>query len=165
MTDFPRQKDAIAFYGNPAGDNGQPSLTWERENLVLVAVPWRIFTSWDKKEMRGIRLHRKCAQSFIKIAKAIWEFSEESQMLIAHYGLDLCGGGYNFRLTRGGSILSMHSFGAAIDFDPERNGFGKKNPRLGEFPRIIDFFEREGWEWGGRWKKKDGMHFQAASTK
>lgn len=164
MTDWPRQIEATKFFGDPRGENGQENPVWVKENLVLVKVPWKIFTSWDLKEMRGIRLHRKCAASFIRISEEIWRFADKSQKIIEHYGLHLCGGGYNFRVMRGGSALSMHAFGAAIDFDPERNAFGDKSPRFAEFPKVIEFFGREGWEWGGFWKKKDGMHFQAART-
>ncbi|HLC17357.1 MAG TPA: M15 family metallopeptidase [Thermodesulfovibrionia bacterium] len=29
----------------------------------------------------------------------------------------------------------------------------------------MDAFEKEGWTWGGNWKKPDGMHWQAARIK
>jgi hypothetical protein len=60
---FPHQNNVDAFYGNPRGRNGQPSSTFERENLVIVPTPWKLFTSWDKGRMRGVRIHKKCAES------------------------------------------------------------------------------------------------------
>lgn len=165
MENWPKQKDAISFYGDPRGENGQANYNWEQENLIIVRVPWKIYTSWDHAEMRGIRLHKKCAESFSRIAEAAWAFADKSQKLISYFGLDLCGGGYNYRTMRSWNTLSMHAFGAAIDFDPDRNRFGDSTPQFGEFSRIVEFFEREGWVWGGRWKKKDGMHFQAARPK
>ena len=80
--------------------------------------------------------------------------------------LDLCGGVFNFRLQRGGSNLSIHSWGAAIDIDPERNRLGRRySAGAGMIPRAaVDIFEAEGWEWGGRWSRPDAMHFQAART-
>ena len=44
MENWPKQKDAISFYGDPRGENGQANLNWERENLIVVKVPWKIYT-------------------------------------------------------------------------------------------------------------------------
>jgi hypothetical protein len=79
--------------------------------------------------------------------------------------MHLFGGAYNFRVMRGGSSLSMHAYGCAVDFDPARNGFGSRNPYLAKCPAVLEAFKREGWTWGGTWKKPDGMHFQAAMPK
>lgn len=162
MPYWPKQSDAIQFYGDPRGRNGQASAKWEKENLVLARVPWKIYTSWDKKAMSGIKMHKKCAESLERVLLSIWNYVERSQRNIAHMGLDLCGGGYSYRVMRGGNTLSMHSYGCAVDFDPARNGYGDDSPYLERFPAVIERFEREGWVWGGRWEKKDGMHFQAA---
>jgi hypothetical protein len=68
-------------------------------------------------------------------------------------------GGFTWRLSRGGSKLSTHGFGAALDFDAPWNRLGSK-PQISRY--VVDVFERRGWKWGGRWKRKDGMHFQMA---
>jgi hypothetical protein len=58
----------------------------------------------------------------------------------------------------------MHSYGAAVDFDPDRNGLGDPTPAMD--PRVVAAFKAEGWTWGGDWspRNRDGMHFQAASV-
>ena len=59
--------------------------------------------------------------------------------------------------------LSLHSYGIAVDFDPTLNPYGD-NPsaKIRRFPAFIAAMERHGWEWGGRWSRKnrDDMHFQ-----
>lgn len=81
-------------------------------------------------------------------------------------GLDLFGGSLNVRKMRGGSAYSMHSWGIAIDFDPERNQlkWGKDRARLAQ-PDAVPFWlewEREGWLSLGRARDFDHMHVQAA---
>lgn len=159
MPTWPLQKDCDTFYGNPRGGAGRPSASWESANLVLVKCPWVL--RYDGKPVKGLRVHKKCAESLKRVLDAIWGRLDHSQAEIDRIGMSIYGGGYNFRLMRGGSRLSMHSWGCALDFDPARNGMGDTTPNMDK--RVVEEFEREGWEWGGHWK--DGMHFQAAWTR
>lgn len=161
MTTWPLQRDCAKFYGNPATASGNASAKWEKENLVLIPCPWEL--RYDGKPVKGIRIHKKCADSLSRILNRIWERCGRSQAEIDRIGMSVYGGSYNFRKMRGGSSLSMHSYGCAVDFDPARNGLGNAKPAMDR--RVIEEFEREGWEWGGHWSRPDGMHFQAAWTK
>lgn len=161
MTTWPLQRDCANFYGDPRDANGKASAAWESKNLVLIKCPWTL--RYDGKPVSGIRIHKKCAESLTRVLNAIWERCGRSQEEIDRIGMSVYGGSYNFRVMRGGSSLSMHSYGCAVDFDPPRNGLGNKNPAMDR--RVIEEFEREGWEWGGHWSRPDGMHFQAARTK
>jgi hypothetical protein len=67
---------------------------------------------------------------------------------------------------RGGNSYSMHSWGIAIDFDPERNrlNWNSGEARLAK-PDCIPFWqawEAEGWVSLGRTRDFDWMHVQAA---
>lgn len=161
MTAWPLQRDCAKFYGNPATANGNASAKWEKENLILIPCPWEL--RYDGKPVKGIRIHRKCADSLSRVLARIWERCGKSQAEIDRIGMSVYGGSYNFRKVRGGASLSMHAYGCAVDFDPARNGLGNKNPAMDR--RVIEEFEREGWEWGGHWSRPDGMHFQAAWTR
>jgi hypothetical protein len=156
-----------AFYGNPdTNSDGQPDKAWEAANLVRITPPYRMVLAWDPKRMVStILVHRKCSDSLLRILTAI-KAHYGTQAAIDAARMHLFGGVYNFRLMRGGSSLSIHSWGAAIDLDPERNGLGVKyNPAKGMMPApVIAAFEAEGWTWGGRWKRGDAMHFQAANV-
>ena len=54
-------------------------------------------------------------------------------------------------------LYSVHSWGYAVDVNAASN-------RLGQIPTLSPAFVKcwtdAGFEWGGAWKRKDGMHFQ-----
>lgn len=65
-----------------------------------------------------------------------------------------CGRHKNFDPSRS---LSSHSWGIACDINWHDNPFGE----IGRMnPRIVDIFEGHGFQWGGRWRRRDDMHFQ-----
>jgi hypothetical protein len=163
MSHWPHQSDVDAFYGNPRGRNGLASGAWESTNLVKVPTPWKLVTAWDGATVGGVRIHKKCAASLGRVFDAIWQAAGQKQSKINEWGMNLYGGGYNFRLMRGKTQLSMHSWGCALDFDPARNGFGDSTPNFANYPQVLAAFADEGWSWGGKWKTTDGMHWQAAN--
>lgn len=159
---WPRQSELSAFYGSPHGRNGLSSPSWERENLVILPSPWALETSWSGQAVRGIRIHRLCAESLASVLESIWRAASGDESKIRGWGMHLFGGSYSFRLMRGANALSAHAFGCAVDFDPARNGFGDPKPNFAAVPQVLRAFEEEGWVWGGNWKTRDGMHWQAA---
>jgi hypothetical protein len=66
-------------------------------------------------------------------------------------------GCFNIRKKRGLSSMSLHSWGIAIDVNAAWNGLNKEPVLSKEF---VKCFTDAGFEWGGTWKRKDGMHFQ-----
>lgn len=66
-------------------------------------------------------------------------------------------GCFNVRRKRGLKSLSLHSWGIAIDINAAWNGLGKE-PTMSK--ELIKCFIDAGFEWGGNWNRKDGMHFQ-----
>lgn len=168
---WPKQSECREFYGNPVNkrDPSKVAPQWEAQNLVVVASPWRMVTSWrDEKGVRrpvkGVRVHRKCAESLARVFAAIWQASGQDQAKIEQWGCHLLGGGFTYRAKRGGSSLSMHAYGCAIDLDPDRNGMGDTTPNFANIREVLNAFASEGWEWGGDWSSPDGMHWQAART-
>jgi hypothetical protein len=66
-------------------------------------------------------------------------------------------GCFNIRKKRGLNSASLHSWGIAIDLNASWNGLGKQ-PTLS--PGFVKCFTDNGFEWGGTWKRLDGMHFE-----
>jgi len=66
-------------------------------------------------------------------------------------------GCFNVRKKRGLSSQSLHSWGIAIDVNAAWNGLGKEPTLSSEF---VKCFTDAGFDWGGTWTRKDGMHFQ-----
>jgi hypothetical protein len=67
-------------------------------------------------------------------------------------------GCYNIRKQRGSLLsMSLHSWGVAVDLNAAWNGLGKQ-PQLSA--AFVQCFTSAGFDWGGDWRRKDGMHFQ-----
>ncbi len=137
-------------------DDGTLDPRWETDQLARAVLPFPVALSWDPaKEVRGAYCHRKLAPVFPAVFAAIERRGLRSQ--IRTYG-----GCFNFRAKRSGNKLSTHSWGIAIDLNPETNGMGQ----AGDMPAaVVEVFESFGFTWGGRWagKGKDPMHFQFCS--
>lgn len=66
-------------------------------------------------------------------------------------------GCFNIRKKRGLTSMSLHSWGIAIDVNAAWNGLNKE-PQLSK--EFVNCFTLAGFDWGGTWTRKDGMHFQ-----
>ena len=66
-------------------------------------------------------------------------------------------GCFNIRKKRGAVSASLHSWGIAVDINAAWNGFGK-TPTMSR--ELVACFTDAGFDWGGKWTKPDGMHFQ-----
>jgi hypothetical protein len=165
---WPKEAAIKEFYGNPdINGDGTPDFRWEADNLVTFPPPYRMVAAWDVNQtIQKIRCHRLVKPSLQGILMRIWLLYGQDQDRIDAVRLHLYGGCYNFRLMRGSTRLSMHSYGIAIDLDPSNNPLGKAwEPEVGMIDmRVVRIFEDAGWTWGGRWHRPDCQHFQAAST-
>jgi D-alanyl-D-alanine carboxypeptidase len=164
---WPHQSMVKSYYGDPdPGHDGTPDRAWEDEHLTRIVPPYRMVLAWDTTSRLGtIRINRRCANSLLRVLTEISLHYGSEQALEANR-LHLYGGAYAFRTMRGSTKLSMHSYGCAIDLDPEHNYLGRPyDEKLGMMPMdVVKMFESEGWEWGGNWKRPDCQHFQAAIT-
>jgi D-alanyl-D-alanine carboxypeptidase len=156
-----------AFYGPiRLGATGLPTRAWEKETLTTIPAPYPLALAWKPdRQVTKVTCHRLVAQSLTRILSEILSHCETVEALrLAR--LHLFGGCYNYRLIGGSHRLSVHSFGAAVDFDPENNPLGRVHvDGGGMIPRtVVDIFEAEGWRWGGTFRRRpDCMHFQATA--
>lgn len=150
---WPRQADVPSFYGKVG------------ENQLSIEIPFDMYLAWDKgQRIRKMTLHHKVAASAERVFQRVAGIYSQADR--KSLGIDLFGGSLNVRKMRGGSNYSMHSWGIAIDFDPERNGLNVHKPiaRLSS-PDAVQFWlawETEGWLSLGRARDMDWMHIQAA---
>lgn len=153
-TEFPLQRDVPAFYGAVGS------------HQVLIPAPWPMVLAWDKStSVKKISLHEKCAASAQRAMTGALAYY--GQAGIEKLGLNLYGGSLNVRKMRGGNSWSMHSWGIAIDFDPDRNQLRQDHTtaRLAKADAKMwfDIWEAAGWTSLGRARDMDWMHVQAAS--
>jgi hypothetical protein len=169
---WPTQAEVLAntsVYGDPRGKNRtQMSPAWERANIVIIKPVFKM--TYAGAPVSRIRVHKHCAQSLLRVLGNLKDAAKGKQKTLDHWGVSIFGGVVAYRLMRGGNRLSIHSYGAAIDLDPARNGMYDRTPRFAEFPEVLKAFADEGWRWGGDWngngssadeRMADGMHWQA----
>ncbi|CAN7446487.1 M15 family metallopeptidase [Pararhizobium sp. LjRoot235] len=150
---WPRQSDCMAYYGPVA------------QNQKQIEVPFDMYLAWSKStRLKRMTLHSRVAESALQVLQrvgALYSAAERRAL-----GVDLFGGSLNVRKMRGGNSYSMHSWGIAIDFDPERNQLNvhRPNARLSH-PDAVAFWvawESASWLSLGRARDFDWMHVQAA---
>ncbi|MCZ4244987.1 M15 family metallopeptidase [Pedobacter punctiformis] len=148
-------KQAILKYGMPNKTGSG--------YLVSIKLPYPMYLNWETKTyINSFQCHKSVANQLVAI------FTD----ILNHYGIeeikrlqiDDYGGCFNYRVMRGGSELSIHSWGLAIDLDPDRNLL-KETSKTARFARpeykpMIDIFYKHGFESLGREKNYDWMHFQ-----
>lgn len=145
---------AIKDFGKPNEDGSY---------LVTIDLPYPMRLAWDKKtKVKTIRCHKLVAANFTNVFKDLLGFYGLEK--IQELGIDFYGGCFNFRKMRGGTDYSRHSWGIAIDLDPERNLLNetKKTARFAraEYKPMIDIFYKNGFLSLGVEKNYDWMHFE-----
>lgn len=154
---WPKQDYAamVKYYG-PVGEN--------QTSLIL---PYPMYLAWDKNTIvKKLTCHEDVHDSLKNIfVKTLDHYGLER---IKELRLDSFGGCLNVRKMRGGNSWSIHSWGAAVDLDPDRNqlkwgrdkaAFAK--PEYDKFWQIV--IDDEKWVSLGRSRNYDWMHFQAAN--
>jgi len=147
-------KNAIKKYGFP---NENPNY------LTVLNLPYPMRLAWDKNVfVKKITCHKLVSDKLELIFEDILNHYGIDK--IKELGIDIYGGCFNFRKMRGGNDYSRHSWGIAIDLDPERNLL-KETSKTARFARpeykpMIDIFYKHGFVSLGREKNYDWMHFE-----
>jgi len=120
------------------------------------------FQGWD------VLVHEDIVGAFLCVQEEINNCAEAQSYDYEHIST------FNWRKIRGGTSLSMHSFGVAMDINPQRNPMcpivddlglcGGENILVTDIPVCVrNAFNRYGFEWGGDWGPSynfDSMHFE-----
>lgn len=171
-TEFPTQAQVLSYksvYGDPRGPGGAVvSKKWFADNITYIKPPFKM--NMGDIAITRIAFHKYAAPALSRVLVNLHDLANGSQKELIHWGVTKFAGTFNYRPMRGLASLSMHSFAAAIDFDPANNSLGDKTPRFAEFPQVLKAFADEGFMWGGDWngngrtddeRRCDGMHWQA----
>ena len=130
-------QQAFAKYGNPALESHM--VLWDvPTELELGVIPKKVYCNKD--------MVKHLEQAFKNII---------NRNLVSQ--LKTWDGCFNIRKKRGSISQSLHSWGLVIDINAAWNGFGKP-PTMSK--ELVSCFTDAGFDWGGTWKKPDGMHFQ-----
>jgi D-alanyl-D-alanine carboxypeptidase len=150
--------EVYKLYGDPhhfTKDDGTISPLWEAR-MSVAPFPGPLPLGWNKSKLaKGARVHTVILDEAIRVFDILGQ-----EGLWSH--LRTYDGGYTWRQQRSSTgILSLHAFGAALDFNAETNQQGTPGDM---HPGIVQVFEACGWRWGGRFQgsRVDPMHFQFA---
>jgi hypothetical protein len=141
-------KDCVARFGLPKID-GKVNAEMQRNYMDVWHVP------------KHLRDQIPCLPRRIFLNKQLQVPLEAALIQICNEGLakeiKTWDGCFVIRKSRGLRSWSLHSWGIAVDVNAEENGLYMK-PKM--HPRVVEIFKANGFDWGGDWKRKDGMHFQ-----
>jgi hypothetical protein len=171
------RQEIEAMFGNPINKDGTLNEAWEEANIRKIAPPdkWQLYYQDDDRGLvpvSGVRMHRLLNDLFVAALDDIWDFarqqiggrpSDETIRAWLHTNrLDQHGGGFNFRKITGGTKLSLHGYGIAIDWDPDHNPRQKPlNKTLPDW--WYEIWGAHGWHDGRRFRTPDPMHVQFAT--
>ena len=150
---WPKQdfSSMVAFYGNVG------------ENQTKLTLPYPMCLAWDtSKTVNSITCHTKVHDSLEKILADIFALYGNNIDEVRKARMDIFGGCLNVRKVRGGTNWSIHSWGTAIDLDPDHNTMTMPRTQATMPIEVITIFENEGWVSMGDSRNYDYMHFQAA---
>ena len=148
-------KQLISKYGRATTDGSA--------YLTTIKLPYPMRLAWDlKTTTTRMRCHKLVADKFLAVFNDI--LNEYGIEEIQRLGINLFGGCFNFRKMRNGNDWPRHSWGVAIDLDPERNQL-KETSKTARFARpeykaMIDIFYKHGFISLGREKNYDWQHFE-----
>lgn len=131
------------------GDIDHPD--FEKRSIVLFDLPYPLY--YEGEKVTRSRAH------WLIVPRLIWVFEELKRRKLDRY-VQNYGGIYNQRAIRGSAFPSTHSWGIAIDIEPEayRLGSTKRLPAA-----VIEVFNEAGFSYGGDFPgRKDPQHFQYA---
>jgi D-alanyl-D-alanine carboxypeptidase-like protein len=148
--------EIIATFGNIyeyIGTGGQLAPRWQSDFLAKTSLPFPMRLAWDpSRVITQMTCHRLMTGIYASVFAGIQKNGLESKVMSF-------GGCFAFRPQRTGSKLSAHSWGIAIDLNPQTNAQGSAGNMDA---RLVEVFRAAGFEWGGDWsgKTRDPMHFQ-----
>ena len=131
-------QQCLRKYGEPSQTNPCMVLWDVPSELEIGLIPKKIYCNKDMVKPLGIAFKNLIDTGHVNELKTY----------------DGC---FNIRKKRGLSSMSLHSWGVAIDVNAFENGLGKE-PKLSA--GFVKCFTDAGFDWGGLWRRKDGMHFQ-----
>jgi hypothetical protein len=143
---------------------------WLRKNTTVVEIPqltripgimWR-GKRWSKGPKGGmVRCHKLIADQLVGLWDA-WDRAGFIDLIKTWDGLG------NPRFIRGSqSILSNHAWYTAFDINYRWNMLGKTPAEVneeGSVRKLVPLAHEFGFYWGGHFRRRDGMHFEASKV-
>lgn len=150
-------KDCFAKYGEPTPTN-KWMMVWDVPvELEHGFIPKKIYCNKDMVEPLG-KAFRSLIDTGCVEELRTWDGCFNVRVV---RGYELLYKTYkeSGNVSKANELMSIHSWAVAIDVNAYENGLGKE-PKLSE--EFVKCFKGAGFDWGGDFSRKDGMHFQLA---
>ena len=148
------------WYGHPPVNivNGKlaPDLEWWKKFMVRVTLPFRLELDYAPKTyMVRPYVNKHIGPALVDAFEEILDFYGVEE--IEYFHLNLSSGIYKRKFQRGANdTLSLHSYGAAIDYLPNFGKWGEKS----RIPHVVHVaLEERGFV---NYPHTDGFHWQGA---
>lgn len=152
---YPSYNEIQSYYG---------TLAEIPSKIVTVTLPYKHYLSWNpSKSITKVSCHKLIADRYLSILEKVNTTYGKN---IHKLRLDLFGGSWAnpARKMRGGSLISVHSYGIAFDYDPDHNqlkwGRDKAAFATPDYYDWMSIWSEEGAFNLGDLKNYDYMHFQ-----
>lgn len=158
---LPRESDSNLnrFYGTAKSGGGD--MDWFEfpvDDMVLYSEGGTGLKDRDGNGRDEHRCHKLIIANLEAALMEIYNTLGEDQF--KKEGWHIFGGCFNYRRKTSGGSLSTHSWGIAIDINPDKNGWKYYGTSFSD--TAIDIMEKYGFLSAGRAWGHDYMHFQAA---
>lgn len=156
-------EETIGFNGKTTTVDGKTITACKTEEITTTGSDGKPLSLFGRPIPGGVN---KIVVKDIEAINNAWKNS--NLPAIKNYKINTVGGGYVCRSVRGQpNKTSAHSFGIAIDINPNTNPFepGASTCKTDMPPEFVQLFKNQGWGWGGNWSSvKDAMHFSKLPT-
>lgn len=156
----PKYSELAKLFG-PIIMNRDPQWEEERAHMVYVPVPtqlqmyllWRNPGSVNSHPVQRIYANKLMGPHLARALNSIVE-----RKLCSH--VKGYGGCFQIRTIRERDAISTHSWGMAIDINPDENPLGVLSTEESMNPALVKCFTDAGFVWGGTFQRPDPQHFQ-----
>jgi hypothetical protein len=133
--------------------DGTLSPDWELENIGVAHLAFGLALSWAPTTLVT---KARCHKLLVPIVEELFSRILNEGLLGS---VKSFGGCYMYRPQRGSHKISTHSWGIALDLNPQENEMG--TPGTMDV-RVVQLAESLGFFWGGNFEgpRRDPMHFQ-----
>lgn len=152
LTKWPKRdtKSMENYYGRlEVGTDGMITPRWIASHLEPVSVPYHLLGALTGEQVTSLPVHANIRSSLYRALCNLHQYFERDEVEIAKVGLNQIAAVFvNPPLLDEQGFISPHAWGAGIEFYlPLRKG---KEEVVSQ--GIIDLFQAEGAQWGGKTK-------------
>lgn len=164
LANVPNGHDEVVAYFGQNTKNAALDPEWQQKNIRVFTLKYPMLF-WDGVVRSAFQAHRLVGDSLVDALAEFFEAvappslqGEDPSSYVGSKGWNHFDGCYNYRVNKNAPVLSVHSWGAAVDLNAAANPNGQAENRQPK--ELIEAFVSRGWVWIN---PTDNMHVQACT--